>query len=553
MTPQQIPEDPDFASSAEEYVWDALAEQLPPEATMIFGQRITANRHEVEIDILVLWPGVGTIVMEVKGGVVEVRDGEWFQSRRQLKKSPVEQARLAKHELNTFLKGRLSYGIGKLTHVIALPYTRLDPKWAVPDAPRHLVADSTDVPHLAGFLRRAVEQEAHAAGQVLTLAQRDGVVKALRATHRAVLNHQELAARIADRGNELTREQERVLSLLRFQHRAQLIGGAGSGKTHLALMKARELTRQGKRVALVCYSRGLARHFQLLVQTWPEAERPLFVGLFHDLPLTLDAEPYDPSMGPEASYYDEFLPRRLRELAQDLPQEHRFEGIVVDEAQDFADAWWDGLMPLLVGGPDGTLFAFADSHQEVFDRGGRAPIDLSPFPLDENLRNSATIAACFAPLTPLVQRPRLDPGVPIVWVPVTVGESVIGAADDAVESVLSDDAWQPGQVALLTTGHRHPMQIETVETMGHEGYWDEFFAASDVFYGHVLGFKGLERDVVVLALDGSAEDERAVQKLYVGLSRARAQLVVVGEPEVLRRIGGDEVFNRICNGSASQR
>lgn len=279
----------------------------------------------------------------------------------------------------------------------------------------------------------------------------------------------------------------------------------------------------------------------------------MFVGLFHDLPVSLDAEPYHPSMGPEATYYDEFLPRRLRELAEDLPDEHRFEGIVVDEAQDFADAWWEGLMPLLVGGAQGTLFAFADSHQEVFDRGGRAPIDLSPFPLDENLRNSATIAACFAPLAPLAQRPRLDSGLPIVWVPVTVGESVIGAADDAVESVLADDVWLPGQVALLTTGHRHQVQVETVQELGHEGYWDEFFAARDVFYGHVLGFKGLERDVVVLALDGSVEDERAVQKLYVGLSRARALLVVVGEPEALRRIGGDKVFGRVAGAGAQKR
>lgn len=71
--------------------------------------------------------------------------------------------------------------------------------------------------------------------------------------------------------------------------------------------------------------------------------------------------------------------------------------------------------------------------------------------------------------------------------------------------------------------------------------------------GTCWGFKGLERDVVVLALDGSVEDERAVQKLYVGLSRARALLVVVGEPEALRRIGGDKVFGRVAGAGAQKR
>lgn len=46
---------------------------------------------------------------------------------------------------------------------------------------------------------------------------------------------------------------------------------------------------------------------------------------------------------------------------------------------------------------------------------------------------------------------------------------------------------------------------------GYEGYWDEFFAAKDVFYGHMLNFKGLERPVVVLAINGFGAAERAPQ------------------------------------------
>lgn len=67
-----------------------------------------------------------------------------------------------------------------------------------------------------------------------------------------------------------------------------------------------------------------------------------------------------------------------------------------------------------------------------------------------------------------------------------------------------------------------------------------------MFYGHVLGFKGLERQVVVLAVDGFRDPARAKEMLYVGLSRARTQLVVVGDLEQLRQVGGEAVARRLA-------
>ena len=71
-----IPLLPDFnGSTAEETVWNALCDQLPEEATMVHGQRLTGEDKDVEIDILVLWPGFGIAVIEVKGGRVSVDGG----------------------------------------------------------------------------------------------------------------------------------------------------------------------------------------------------------------------------------------------------------------------------------------------------------------------------------------------------------------------------------------------------------------------------------------------------------------------------------------------
>ncbi|MEE1617229.1 nuclease-related domain-containing DEAD/DEAH box helicase [Brachybacterium sp. J153] len=549
--PILLPENPEFASAAERAVWRELVDQLPPSAAILAGQRITEGGEEVEADLVVLWPGMGLAVIEVKGGTVSVVDGEWRQADRSgshlLLRSPLDQAQRAKHAILRYLDGATSRPVGRAVHLAALPYTELPVGWRVPEAPRRLIIDGTDLPRIAERIVAALNTEARQGHGPLDELQRDVLVKRLRTTQHAIRNQQLLADALEDESNELTREQERAISLLRFQHRAQIVGGAGSGKTHLAMIKARTLAREGFRTALLCYSRGLARHFELQAATWPAEERPAYVGLFHDLPVRWGAEDFEAFDGPPTVYYEEHLPARLAEVAAAQSADELFDAIVVDEAQDFSDTWWDALLPCLRDPEAGVLFVFTDEHQTVFDREGRAPITLNPFPLDENLRNTRAIARSFAPLTALEQRPRLDEGLPVRFIPSTAEEAV-SAADDLVEELL-DEGWAPGDIALITTLHRHPEQVARIEAGGYDVYWDEFFAGDDVFYGHVLNIKGLERRVVILAVNGFRTDERAAQLLYVGLSRARSLLVVVADPGDIWDAGGAEVWEQL-GGSA---
>ena len=78
-------------------------------------------------------------------------------------------------------------------------------------------------------------------------------------------------------------------------------------------------------------------------------------------------------------------------------------------------------------------------------------------------------------------------------------EEACDAADEEVDRLL--DTWRHEDVALLTTGSRHPYQAHLQEGLGQDGYWDTYWDKDEVFYGHVLGFKGLERRCVVLALN----------------------------------------------------
>jgi hypothetical protein len=113
-------------------------------------------------------------------------------------------------------------------------------------------------------------------------------------------------------------------------------------------------------------------------------------------------------------------------------------------------------------------------------------------------------------------------------------------AGDCVEALI-DEGWANNQIALLTTKERHPIHLDYFEREATEEYWRDFHAGVSVFYGHVLGFKGLERSVVVLCVNGFKDMDRAAEQLCIGLSRARSLLVVVGDSGLLEETGGREL------------
>ena len=122
-------------------------------------------------------------------------------------------------------------------------------------------------------------------------------------------------------------------------------------------------------------------------------------------------------------------------------------------------------------------------------------------------------------------------------------EEALERADDVVDELLGQ-GWKPSDIAVLATGPRHPEQTNR-QADGQSAYWDSFWDEEQVFYGHVLGFKGLERSVIVLAVNEQPGRDRAKERLYVGLSRARNLLVVCGDPQHLKDVGGPSMLKKM--------
>ncbi len=515
-------------------VWNRLRQDLPDEAFLLHSVRVPTGPDGREIDFLVLWPGVGLGVVEVKGGQVTCDPRTGWSSHRGADSKPIgnpmEQVATARHELSRALSDRgLVSAKARIQHVLVLPHSAVAAGFDPTDCPRGQVVDRNQLGELVPRLRALIETGHN-------FAPLDGVaVPALLSLFRQQLDGDDLAETVEHEGraDHLSLQQADVLDLLSRQRSFTIIGGAGCGKTVLALEQAKRLAKAGKRVALVCYSRGLGRHLAAQAATWDKP--PAYVGLFHDL-----ARAWGAPDGDGADYYETVLPEYLGNAARGRAD--LFDAVVVDEGQDFGELWWPSLMECLKDRHHGGVFVFLDEDQRVFTRHGAAPVDGEPYPLRHNFRNTKRIAETFGSLASERTRLRGRPGPKVRFVSCGT-EDVLARADDAVDALL--DAWAPHQIALLTTWHRHPEQKAQQERYGPDGYWDAFFQEQDVFYGSVSGFKGLERTCVVLAVNGFSEQAQAKEMLYVGLSRARSQLVVVGDLDVIASVGGGGVRSRL--------
>ena len=545
ITPDETPR---LANAAERKVYQALLEQLQPNDRVIPGQRVTDHLKDHEVDFVVAIEGAGIVCLEVKGGEVW-HDGEtWWQKRRghEHKIDPVRQAREACYALREFIENDDRWTQGRLRwdHVIALPNAAIANEFALPECPRWKVIDRNDLSTLVDKLKYVLLQQ-ELDRPLLTQQGIDQLSTAL--SGRGLPQRSVIARALAnqDAADALTEHQAVILDAIQLLNRVEIRGGAGSGKTFLAIEQARRLSAKGQRVALVCYSHGLASYLERITANWNRRRQPAYVGEFHDLGKLWGApEGPDEALRSDETvqFWEHDLPLQMAELAAQLEPGQRFDSIVVDEAQDFADAWWDPLLAALKDDETGGLYVFADEGQRVFNRYGSPPVPLVPLVLDHNLRNTRQIANAFQPLVDHPMRFLGGEGPAVKFV-ACAREDAMDAGDDEVELLLGD-GWRPEDVALLTTGTRHPEQKER-QAAGNAAYWDSFWDAEQVFYGHVLGFKGLERRAVVLVVNEESAFERSRERLYVGLSRARDQLVVCGDPDFIRQVGGPDLARRL--------
>lgn len=518
--PRTIPPNPDYTapgSDAEKHVWEAL-QGLPEDAVVISQYHLTDGRRMYEADFIVLIPGVGVGVLEVKGGRVSKVAGQWTSRDRYGRdheiKNPIQQASDTGYQVARFLYQQ-GVRVPTWTAVAVVPDTVLPAGFQTPDASPTQWIGRDAMPDIVGRLNAALySDEAPSVEQVET------VVRALEQDLPKPRDWQkaEDGLRHADM---ITREQYAILRAVRTNDRILVTGGPGTGKTWLALEHARQETLRGGRVAVLCYNRGLAMDLRTRAMAWPQDERPALISTLHEV--ALDWTGTQVPADADSAFWDA-LPAQLQVAAAAV--DDRFDLVIVDEAQDIREGWWPAVLSLLNDPEFGPLVAFGDEDQELYGRGvlGLPALEVT---LEENIRNTVQIAEVLRQVTGEEQKCRGATGPDPIFLP-CAEEEVLEVADQAVDALLQGGQYRPGDIAVLTTHRRHPEHARRLAELGPVGFAESLISTDTVAYSTVKGFKGLERPAVVLAINGFHEEAERENLLRVGVSRACHQLVVVG-------------------------
>lgn len=313
--------------------------------------------------------------------------------------------------------------------------------------------------------------------------------------------------------------------------RLRVTGTAGSGKTQLALAEFAAALERGEQPLYVCYNRPLADHVQSLL---PAGGR---VANFHQL---CDRFARDTGLSPD--YADPAVWRRLEQHLADapLPAGWQCDVLIVDEGQDFSEAWRDALLRLLK--PSGRAIWLEDPMQNLYLR--------EPVPLPGwvglhahgNVRSPRQIVRWLTALAST--RLQIEAASPFDGADIDVltwpdGDSAQMHAQtrQAITRCLGA-GFTRADIALVSFRGREHSSLLHLDALGphtlrsFDGSYDLFgnpnFRDGELLAESVYRFKGQSAPAVIFTeIDFEALDDRSFRKLFVGMTRARLKLVLV--------------------------
>lgn len=539
MWPRELPLSvrSDWRRQAEVRTYERLRAELDDHFSVFYSRPwLGLDRHgaerDGECDMLVAHPRFGFLALEIKGGGISyVPEQDQWKSRDRNGfthniKDPVRQSLRAMHEFAKRLddSGRWRTRKAHMAHGVILTDAASPPRDLGLDKPAHIFCCAREFREdLRGWIgRRLCEgRQPHDCEPL----GRDGIAAFEHLLAQPFQLHFPVSALMADaaeRMGVLEPEQFFILDNIADMPRAEIRGGAGTGKTVIAGEEAVRRAAEGRRTLLTCHSAPLAAELERRLQSVPN----LTVASFHSLCGIMAARAGLQPKGSGARFYEETLPDALADAARQLPQE-RYEVVIVDEGQDFRPNWWVALSEVL--GSNALLRVMSDANQRVYDT-GRIPgsdLELVPIRLTRNLRNTGPICAAASVHYAGPEIRAVGPDRPeVTWVAAEGSEKLLRAIVMELRRLVHTEEVAPSDIAVLVPDTTWVDLVREAAAASRLEFADAADLQSDaVVLDTVRRFKGLERPAVILV--AAASDMRETELAYVGFTRPRTYLAVL--------------------------
>ncbi len=475
------------------------------------------KRRDGEADFILLNPKVGLLFIEVKGSEFDKRDDGWFfktENGWEKRPDPFEQVRSASHSITKFLKNK----IPSLPHIAfgtAVIFTDVEVEDDLgPDAKREIIIDCNEIDKIGERVNEITKNfasKSNFSDQDIKNIE-DELVK----FYRGKINEKQSINQIDGEILDLSEQQYKILDILSQQKRAVIQGVAGSGKTIIAREYASRQSAQGKRVLLLCFNRLLGIELEKIFSD----DENITANNFHSFgtKIAKEAKIDQSEFAGGDARSEEFLQNGISDLIAEAASKlsRSYDALVIDEAQDFRKNWIVGLQCLLEDLEESPIFLFLDPQQRFDVEEWINPFpEEQPYLLNESWRNSHAIARKVqkvfdSELTPSSGIEGSEPE----WISTTTDDETVQQIEECLNDLIVNKKIEADQIAILTGNSNLAEVLREKEKFG-------------VTIETIRRFKGLDQAVVILALP---VETKSVDKnlAYVGMSRARAKLIVVG-------------------------
>ncbi len=530
MIPATLPVD--TRSGAEKRLFSVLRDGLDERFAVFHSfDLLVQNRLgkfvEGEIDFLMFSPQAGFLVLEVKGGSIRYdgQQGVWYQNDKPLRLSPFAQAERSKHKLERFLEKRLGHRPEcTFAHAVCFPDVYSELKNLPSGADAAICVTGQQLGQIGEVIPAIIE--AFWVDRHRPVSQDE----ALR-LREIIMPYCEYGTSLGDRMGQadevifrLTENQCRLLDFISSHRHALIEGCAGSGKTIMAVKKARELALEGNSVLLLAYNVMIGEQLAAAVSDLQNVTARHYHRFCLDV---LEMAGTAPSPDDGRDYWERQIPEAFARLMQTQPI--KYDAVVVDEGQDFLVEYWLTITDLVSEG--GHFYIFYDRDQNLYGVDLDFPIDREPFVLKDNCRNTRSIFDRLSTLTDRTMRlcPDAPGGEPVVELTVPIASVRRRELGRILHDLVNNKGIERERIVILGG---HSMEHTCIGSDPSVGMFRITETGEDgpnvVQYRTYMKFKGCEADAVII-IDVDRDDDRwaSPAALYTAVSRAKHLLYVL--------------------------